>query len=354
MSKYATLNSDYFGSAKQNSLIKQRSTTLQIAIIREMKVDVSGRTKYVVEVHGAGRAFGMECVQLAKFSGIHNFEEFNLRPWLKSPAAAVAAGVKGAGDYSFRSGDVVLVAELGGTSREGVIIGGISHPGREPKIQEEGIAYMSCFQGLETSITEDGCYKVTYNGAPINSALLEAPPTGASLPEPSYNPTTAGSYFLFDDKGSYTIADDNGQIIKMKKQTGNIVIVSGDRRIELGDADSSGLNQEGLNLFSDYIYMTADVEMNIYVDLNYNLTADTISIGATQIAIGNSDWELFDQIEQFIDILAEVTLIDSQGGPTLPFMMSPEWSKIEEWKSKMCSGIKGEITEVEPLSASII
>jgi hypothetical protein len=354
VSKYSTLNYDYYTDSKQTRLVGKKDDSIKIGIIRATYVDVSGRTKYTVEVHTEGRTHGMECVMMTRFGGIYNFEEYNIRPWIKTSTAAAAVGPKGAGEYSYRAGDTVIVTALYGTSREGVILGGIDHPGRTPKLQEEGIAYLSSFQGLETSITEEGNYKVTYNGKPINSAALEVPPTGASIPEPEYDPTISGSYFEFDEKGSYTIADDKGQIIKMKKQTGNIVIVSNDRRFEIGDADGDGLGQEGISMLSDNINMTAEAEMNVYAETSMNVTSEKMSLNAKQVAIGNSDWELFDQISQFLDILAEVTLIDSQGGPTLAFMASPQWAKIQEWKTKMETGIKGEITEVEPLSASAI
>ena len=349
MSKYSVLNSDYYVNNAHYKLLSTEENTIRLGIIREVYVDKTKRTKYTVEVHKNSRTYGMACVLMTRFGGIHNYEEYSVRPWTTK---AVSAGEKGTGDASLRSGDTVVVACLNGTAREGIILGGYGHPGRPEKLQEQGIAYASAFQGLETSITDEGNYRVTYNGKPINTEKLDALNAGKEQPEPSYESSTSGSYFEFDEKGSYTIADLNGQIIKMKKQTGNIVIVSGDRRIEIGAADTFGLNVEGINLFSDHISMTADVEINVYVDLNFNLTADTVSIGAAKVAIGNSDWELFDQLGILIDTLAELTLIDSQGGPTLAFMLSPEWAKIKEWKTKMENGIKGTITDVEPLTKS--
>ena len=351
---YAVINSDLTVHPWLTKAKTSTDASIRLGIIRAVDVDSQGRTKYVVQMSKNGKDIGVSCVQMTRFGGVHNFEEYNMRPWVGPSTDPASVGDKAASEYDLRSGDVVVLAYLGGNGREGIILGGVSHHARPEKLQEEeGINYLSCFQGLITSITDDGCYKVTHQGKPTNTSVLEDPPSGDVIAVAEYDEEVAGSYFLFDEKGSFTITDNVKQIIKLKKETGSIVLVSDGRRFEIGAADGFGINKEGLNMLSDDIHMTATNEMNVTATTAFNVTSEAVSINGAKIAIGNSDWELIDQLEKLIELLSAVTLVDSTGGMCLPLKTAAAgWTEVEEWVSTMCSGIKGEITEGEPIESA--
>lgn len=324
---YSVKDSTHENNAKQYSLLNGQDNTIRIGIIREETEVRDGSTRYIVEVFKDGKQVPLSCVWMTRFGGVHNFEEYRLRPWSRNPAIASNAGPASASTYDLRSGDRVVVAQLGRSGREGIILGGLTHPARGESTDRGSMAYHSSFQGIDTLIEDDGTYTVTYKGKPVNTEIaLETPPSGVTVQPPAYNPTTEGSFYQFDNLGSYTVSDGNDQLIKIKKQTGNIVIVSGDRRIEIGNADPLGLLSAGVSVKSDVVKVSAD---DITVGAKNILLQGTSEavLSGTKIAIGNSAMELLDTIVKIVDAIGKVT-VTSPVGICTPLVSAPQWTEV--------------------------
>lgn len=343
---YAIKDSTHNKDADSWSLFNARDNAILIGIIREERETEEGETRYVVEVQRGGRQIPLSCTWMTRFGGAHNFEEYRLRPWTRSPAIASNAGPNSASTLDLRAGDRVVVAPLDGQWREGIILGGVTHPARGESTERGTMAYHSSYQGLETKIDDDGTYTVTFNGKALNFLQLEIPPTGSPVPAPEYNSQVAGSYFQFDNLGSYTVAVNESNLIKLKKQTGNIVIVSGDRRIEIGEADPFGLLSAGISIKSDVIKAEAD-EITISSGKTLIQGTDEATLAGTKVAIGNPAMELLDTISKLVDAIGKVT-VTSPVGTCTPVMASPQWAEVLALKT-LIDQSKGSISPPMPV-----
>jgi hypothetical protein len=306
---------------------------IRIGIVRDIINNVGDTDKkgvhYMVDVQLDGREIGMGCVLMTKFGGPHNFEEFTPRNWLKFPAQTLHPS--SAGRHEYRAGDRVIVAALDGDTRQGVILGALRHPSRERLTPEGEIAYLSRFNGLDTEIRQDGTYKVTWRGLPINDKLLDVPPTGADIVGPQFDPLTSGSYYGFDSTGSYTVADGNGQMVKIVKSAtgGTMALVSGDTRIDLA-TDSTTITSSSLSVASDSIKIKGGDE--VFID------GGEISLNG-KISIGFGPVELIDTLIKLIDEIGGIT-VTSPVGTCTPIMASPTWPKVVLLKTQL-EQIKG-------------
>jgi hypothetical protein len=323
-----------------------QDTSIRIGIVREEKETKTG-TIYVVEVLMDGKTLLIGCVPLVKFGGAHNFEEVKLRPWLTTAAGALspAAGSQ----YKSKSGDVVLVAYLNGKSREGVILGGLNHNSRKPILKKGTVAYLSEFNGLETSIMQDGSYKITFKGyAPTNDAALKLPPSGADVPPAIYNPLTGGSYYGFSNNGSF-IASDGNQFIKIHKNpvSGSIILKSGSSQIELGGNTAIG----AFSVKTGKAVMDISTTASIKSKLSLSLQSLQVSVKATKVAIGNDQFELFDGLIKLIDALGTL-VVTSPVGACTPLMAAPTWAaQVLPLKIKMML-VKGSLKDGDSFSLS--
>jgi hypothetical protein len=260
---------------------------------------------------------------MTKWGGAFNFEEYRVRPWVGKVSSGLMAPAS-ADKFDLRAGDVVLVAYLEGQSREGVILGGLNHPARKEKTKTGNIEYISMFNGIETQIRKDGSYKITFKGLPINEAQLLIPPTGVPVPAPIFNPLISGSFYGFDKDGSYVVSDGK-QFIKILKSptAGAMVLVSGKNRIDLG----GNIAQGTMGFKTDNLVMEG-MKASLKASLSLNIEATQTSIKSTQVAIGNSQFELFKGLDELIDAIGSV-VITSPVGTCTPIMASPQWaSKI--------------------------
>ena len=342
---YSIKDSTHHNDQKHWSLHNEVDNAILIGMVREETETEEGETRYVVEVFRKGKHIPLSCVWMTKLGGAWNFEEYRLRPWSRSPATASNAGPPSASTYDLRPGDRVVVGLLDGQWREGIILGGLTHPARGESTERGKLAYHSNYQGLETKIEDNGVYTVTFNGQPINEKLLDAPPLGKVI-SPEYNPTTSGSYFTFDDLGSYTVAVKEDNLIKLKKQTGNIVIVSGDRRIEIGEADPFGLLSAGISIKSDVVKVGAD-EITLGAGKVLVQGTDEATLSGTKIAIGNPAMELLDTIVKLVDAIGKVT-VTSPVGTCTPVMASPQWAEVLVLKT-LIEQSKGSISPPLPV-----
>jgi hypothetical protein len=324
----------------------EQDTSIRVGIIREEQETKTG-TIYVVEVLIDGKMVLVGCVPMVRFGGAHNFEEYKMRGWLATAAGALSptAGAQ----YKARSGDVVVIAYLNGKSREGVILGGLNHNSRKPKLEMGTIGYLSEFNGLETSIKDDGSYKVTFKGyAPTNDAALKLPPTGVDVLPPVYNPLTGGSYYGFNSGGSF-IASDGSQTIKIYKNiaTGSIILKSGSSQIELGGNPAIG----NFSVQSGKGVMDFQTTASIKSTVGLALQSLQVSIKGTQVAIGNDQFELFDGLIQLIDALGSL-VVTSPVGTCTPLMSAPTWAaQVLPLKIKL-SLVKGSLKDADSFSLS--
>lgn len=334
---YSVRDSAIWQDPKEFKVFDESDTSIRIGIVREERVVSDKTTRYIVEVAYQGRQIPVSCVLLTRWGGAHNYEEYRVRPWVKKFPTGVLPP-SSASKYDLRSGDVVAVAFLDGQSREGIILGGLRHNAR-PEITTPGnIEYISEFNGLETQIRTDGSYKITFNGKPVNDALLEVPPTGQPIPAPQYNPLISGSFFGFDADGSY-IASDGSQYMKIKKGATDksIVFVSGKNRIDM----SGNLVQGKIGLSTDSLTLDAAKEMSIKSATAMNVQALQMSFKATQVAIGSDQFELFDGLVKLIDALGSL-VVTSPVGTCTPLMSAPTWAaQVLPLKIKIQSMVMG-------------
>lgn len=318
---YSVRDSSILNDPFEFRVFDEQDCSIRVGIIREERTVKDGSTRYIVEVASGGRQIPVSCIMMSRFGGAFNFEEFRVRPWVnKFPSGLLAPA--SADKYNLRAGDVVLVAYLEGQSREGVILGGINHPARKEKTKAGNIEYISMFNGVETQIRKDGSYKITFKGAPINEALLMVPPTGGEIPSPEFNPLISGSYYGFDKEGSYVVSDGK-QFIKILKKnpSGSMILVSGKNRIDLGGSATKGIM--GLKT-DDLVIDSISSSIKASKDVKIEATK-SVSIKATKLAIGNSQFELFDGLDKLIEAIGSV-VVTSPVGTCTPIMAAPTWA----------------------------
>lgn len=319
--------SDYSAVDKKNDSIRV-GTVLKSKFIEE-----ANETRYLVEVRDKNDKILMWCRPMFRFGGAHNYEDAVYSGFTDTPLSANSSTISG------KAGDFVLVACLNGQGREGVIIGGLTHPARKSILKpDSGPAYTSEFNGVETKITEKGEYTLTYKGLPVNAALLKAPSTSAPIPPPVYNPTITGSYIKFDSTGSIEINDKAialPQSIKIDKSAGSISIKAGPTELTMQKASQQ------VDLKCNILSINSKIQIKQETAL-FSVEAKTsIKLKAAKIAIGFGPIELIDQIIKLIDQIGLV-VTQSPVGPNTPVSSSPNWTAIMLLKQNLTT-IKGSL-----------
>ena len=348
VNEYIVKDSSLLPDMRSISTMRSSDSSIRIGIVREERTTSGGQILYIVEVLVDGKQVPVSCTTMVRYGGAHNFEEQTLRPWLNGFPAGALLPASSAG-YKARSGDTVLVAYLNGQSREGVILGGLAHSSRKKKLKAGTVAYLSEFNGLETSITDNGSYKITFKGyAPINDVTLKIPPSGTDIPAAVYNPFTGGSYYGFSNTGSF-IASDGSQFLKIHKNliSGSIILKSGSSQIELGGNSAIG----AFSVKTGKAVMELSTTASIKSQLNLTLQSLQVSIKGTQVAIGNDQFELFDGLIQLIDALGTL-VVTSPVGTCTPLMAAPTWAaQVLPLKIKMML-VKGSLKDADSFSLS--
>jgi hypothetical protein len=313
----------------------RKDDSIRIGIVRDEREAKDGTMRYIVEVYMAGKQVPVSCVLMTRFGGAHNFEEYNIRPWLKTSGNLLPQGT--ASTYDLRSGDSVIVAFLDGKSREGVILGGLSHPSRAKLTKKGEIAYFSTFNGVETKVENNGAYTMTFNGKAINDKILDIP-SGQKIPAPQYNPLVAGSFFKCDDKGSLILSDGK-QNIKINKDivSGSISIESNKNKMVFGGNTALGKT----TLETDSLVIK-NLSTSIDSTKDIKIKSLQVSLKGTKMAIGNDAFELFDGLIKLIDALGTLIVISPVGNCT-PLQAAPTWAtsvlplklKIQTLKSSL-------------------
>lgn len=302
--------------------IRRKDLSLRIGIVRDYSVDPDTQEiSYIVEMFDKNNQIPIYCKRMERFGGAFNYEEWTRQTYVVDKNSASAS------KYSCRAGDVVIVALMRGDSREGIIIGGVAHPGRTQHIDlSSGIAYQSEFNGLNTSIDDEGEYTVTFKGLPTNIDKLNEPSDGNDIPAPTYDTSVGGSYYKFDQMGSWTLSDaaqSNPQSIYVNKPAGTITVSSGAVTITM-DKNAQSVTVQNkdttINSSNSIIGNTA----------NFAMTASaTAKVKSPKIAIGTDGTELLDQITKLITAIGDLTAI-SPVGPCAPLISAPQWSEVQQ------------------------
>ena len=299
---------------------------LRIGVVKKaVNDDATGELRYLVEIQNRNDKIELNCKMLRRFGGVYNYEDFILRGYkFNDQPDGVAA-------FEAKAGDAVLVGQLNGQGREGIILGGINHAARRTTIKAtEGPQYESEVNGLKTVINKDGEYTVTFRGQPTNLAQLNDAPT-KKIPLPTYDLKVGTSYFKFDKTGSYEVSDNaesNKQFLKIDKPGGTVQLVSG--LISLKFTKSSEL----VNLKAKTTDVLSDDKITMKTK-EFLITSDTKAyIKSPKVAIGKEGVELLDQLAKLVDALGKVMPI-SPVGPCTTLMASPQWAGVTQVKGKI-------------------
>lgn len=320
--------------------------SVKVGQIREIQYNETiDDIRYVVEVHEDLNEIPVVCTPITTLGGAFNYEEYTIRGY---SATNTKDDLK---QVSYKAGDFVLIAYTGGDSRQGVILGGIKHPGRKSVLKPaDGIAYNSRFNGVDTVINKDGEWTLTFKGLPTNEADLNKPPK-SRLPKAKFDTTVGGSFTKYDKTGSWETNDASTsgiQSIRIDKPAGTTTIKSGAITITLTKNGETIVTQ-----CKDYTLNATDKITENTKDFKVNATS-TASIKSPKIAFGTGTVELLQQIsdeleelKSLFDTVSSHTHIGNLGYPTAPPDTQGDWSsassKMGEIKGKI-DGIKGTIS----------
>jgi hypothetical protein len=344
---------------------KVRDASVKVGMVLNRILCENNQIKYMVDAWVGGRRVpgGIPCVVLTRFGGIWNIEEYSFKGWADK---SVNQPIDGMGaSFQYKAGDHVLIACINGSGRDGVILGGLKHPGREGELDADEIAYLNRFNGLEKSIDKDGAYKVTFNGAPVNTAQLDAPPTSSPLPKPIYDSTVAGSFYGFDNTGSFEVNDAQGQSLRIDKTSKGITVKSGVNTLEITSIGETNITNVSTTIKSIKSFDIQTLIANIAAVTSITLAAPSVTVGSVtfsgggatstsplgistpafkllspKIAIGNGVVDLIDTLVKLIEELGltvVTTVVAGVPTPSTPFSASPNWAKIKLTQAALAS-----------------
>ena len=307
--------------------------TIKVGFIQSASFDKDrGETIYVVEVFAKGDRVMVPCIHARRFGGVHNYEDYVLQTFNSSEKDRKSYG------YANKAGDAVVIAYLDGSSRGGVILGGLNHLARKQTLKpDDGPQYLSVINGIETSINKDGEYTVTFKGLPKNAADLKKAPSSSPVPEAEYDDKVGGSYMKFDKKGGWILSDKSEkdpQSVELDKSGGKLKITSGKITLTL-DKASEKIEAKAKEL-------SATIDKVNFKSKEVKIEgSQTVKISSPKVAIGGNGTELIDQVCQLIDALGNLTAI-SPVGPCTPLTAAPTWAMVMAIKMKL-SSIKGSL-----------
>jgi hypothetical protein len=320
------INPDHFSAASK------KDPYLRIGVVKAVYVDkITGDVRYHVEVQDQNDKIESTCRMLRRFGGVYNYEDIIHRGYKTQTSRETL-------DLSAKAGDVVLVAYMAGETRDGIILGGITHPARAVSLDiADGPQYKSEFNGVETSINKDGEYTVTFKGQPTNVTRLKDMPSKKILP-PQYDLSVGSSFFKFDKTGSWEVSDNAQslkQYLKIDKPGGKIALSAGNVTMAWDK------NSENTSLKTKTLDVNATSKISETTQ-EYNLKASSsVKIKSPKVAIGTDGIELLEQIIKAIEKIGAVQPI-SPIGPCTSLMATPQWPDVDAIKAKI-SQIKGSL-----------
>ena len=321
---YTIVDSAVYKNPAHQAMANRIDSTIHTGIVRSVNTTPKDGVRYMVEVMVRGNALLVSCDLMCRFGGVHNYEEYTLRPY-KANASTLPDDPDPYMAYEVRTGDHVLVASIGGQFRSGVILGGLPHPSRKPRYVAGDIAYAYQFNGVETVITKDGEYRITNRGQELVSldAAIPGSPILASQGDP-----TAGNYLSMMPNGDLVISDNGQQIIKIEKTSQTTTITSGQSSITIGTSEQK--------LSVDNLTTEINSTKNFKLDTAETALTSTTSckIKGLKLALGNDTIELVDAFLQLIDLVGAV-VVTSPVGPCNPLQTAPQWTQVTALQTKV-------------------
>ncbi len=327
------------------SVGKSKESDIRIGIVRsEIYIKENDTYSYRVDVQTRGRRYTLVCRQMEKFGDTYNYEEWKARtggPKAPIPSPPVFARMVG---------EVVVVAHIDGSGDEGIILGCLRHPSRKTKLTATKLSYASEYNGLETTIDNDGAWKIKFQGTPKNAGMISKLPYGSPIPPALYDPTSSGSFLTFDKTGSFTLSDANKslpQTIKIDKPNGKISIFSGNVSIVIEK------NSKKISVVNSDTEVKSEKSFKLTTQATEINSSKTFKLKSPKIAIGSGGTELLDHICKFMDEVSKLAQALSQethtgnfGYPTSPPLNAAAYtavkSAVDGFKSKV-SAIKGSL-----------
>jgi len=304
---------------------------IRIGIVKNAYNDAdTGELIYLVETQSNAKKINMSCRMMRRFGGVYNYEDYINRGYKTTDAPDPVNA------FDAKAGDAVLVGQLNGQGREGVILGGLTHAARHTAIDATlGPQYQSEFNGIQTIINANGEWTLTFRGQPTNLAMLNNSPA-AALPAATYDTAVGSTFMKFDMTGGWIINDNansDPQLIHIDKAAGVITVNSGQISLTMTKSSQAvQLTCQSLTINSKNTITETTTD--------YSMTASaTAKINSPKVAIGNGGIELLDQLTQLIDALGKVTTI-SPVGPCTPLNAVDDWPVVEQIKAKI-NQIKG-------------
>lgn len=276
------------------SAIREQDNRLFVGVIREVRnAKNTNELRYMVEVYHKNDTMILPCRMMREWGGVYNYEDYVLRGYNYNDASNNQNGTLAL------AGDMVLVGHLGGNGREGIILGGLTHPARKSFLDAtKGPQYKSEFNGIETSINEDGEWTLTFRGQPTNLDKLTETPS-EPVAEPEYDTDVGTSFMKWDKTGSFTLSDeatdgDKVQKLFIDKKNGTIDIFSGKinlkftkdgQKVSLTNKDTNIESEDKIAYKTKKFYGEASTEIRVKTPL-YVIEGDKIRLGEE----GASDW----------------------------------------------------------------
>ena len=307
---------------------------IRIGIVKNAYNDGdTGELLYLVETQSNGRKINMSCRMMRRWGGVYNYEDYINRGYKTTDSPDPVTG------FNAKAGDAVLVGQLNGQGREGIIIGGLNHAARTTTIQAtDGPQYDAEFNGIHTNINANGEWTLTFKGQPTNLSNLSDTPSG-EIPPAIYDTNVGSTYMKLDKTGSWIIDDNavsNPQFININKPEGTLTITSG--------LVSTVMNKGEQSIVTTCEALTINSKNTIDENTtNYHLIASaSAKFDSPKIAIGHDSIELLDQLTQLIDALGKVIVI-SPVGPCTALNTVNDWPVVEQIKAKI-NQIKGTLS----------
>jgi hypothetical protein len=313
-------SSDSFGAANKTD------AKLRIGIVKRAYNDAeSGELHYLVEVQDLNDKIELNCRMLRRFGGVYNYEDYIDRGYKISDKPDTVAS------FDAKAGDAVLVGQMNGQGREGLIIGGLTHAARKTTLDAKlGPQFRSEFNGIETSINADGEHTITFKGQPTNLAALNNSPS-KKIATPTYNTSVGTSFQKFDKTGSWEVSDNSTidkQRIRVDKANGQILIDAG--KISIKMVKSS----EAVSLAAKLLDCKVADKISMETKEFLIDSSTRAFIKSPKVAIGKEGVELLDQLAQLVDALGKVQPI-SPVGPCTPLVSAPNWAGVDAIKAKI-------------------
>lgn len=319
-------DSSIWQTSSASSAINHKDPYLRIGIVKKVyREERSTDLKYLVEIQDRNDSIEVNARLLRKFGGTFNYEDVICHGYKFDDKPDPVRG------FDTKAGDTVLVAFVNGEARDAIILGGLIHPARKSTIDiTKGPQYASEFNGVETTINENGEYKLTFKAVPTNIKKLDDKPNN-TLPKPTYDTKIGGSFFHFDKTGSIEINDvdkEGFQNIRIDKPKGTITINSGKIKLTMTK------KEEKVELKCKVLDIVSDDKINGKTK-EFKLEASTSTkINSPKVAIGKEGIELLDQLFQMVEALAKVIPI-SPVGPCSALGTSPQWNGVVNVQSKI-------------------